>query len=491
VDIITGEHSWFEEYVETRALGAPFRRRGEVSPPLQLDGYDAVAARPYQEFFTNESRQGLADLSSRNFLSAGTNLSSLFGNCGGLSEPVCEPAAYKQELRGFRLQAINGTTISGIVTLYTRDTPDPLTGTTIPAVPVSTRSMWDQHLENQGLLEVFSLNTFNYDAAADILIPRAVGYVAGLLDTFFRGELAVRTEYLVGEDGNFVSDDRNNIVFGFRIINRTPGEVMDGTFTLHYDTADGTRVEVGRWARTLEPGAESDPLPLPSPLPGKSPAEPGRYLLVFQGRLGDEPGAVTARWVGLAIHELFYDSREPGYLFLDQPGTTIGLWRWEDQGVALFFGQTLRERIVWGIHVYRSSEAVPGDVAAVLAKGFCETQLEEGHGTTGAGFPVTAQLVAFKEPRDLADLEQYTSGSLPPIDRVLLEFTEYSAPWLPGGTQAEINMQGVKFLGIRHVTPPPPPPALSVEPSPYLWAYANGQCETWVTITFQPAPPTR
>ena len=73
---------------------------------------------------------------------------------------------------------------------------------------------------------------------------------------------------------------------------------------------------------------------------------------------------------------------------------------------------------------------------------------------------------------------------------VLLEFTDYSAPWQPGGAQAEINMQGVKFFGIRHVTPPPPAPTLSVAPSPNLWAYANGQCRTWVTVTFQPAPHT-
>src|SRR5262249_35649632 len=49
VELITGEHSWFEEYVETRALGARFGSRREVSRPLLLDGYDVVPGRPYEE----------------------------------------------------------------------------------------------------------------------------------------------------------------------------------------------------------------------------------------------------------------------------------------------------------------------------------------------------------------------------------------------------------------------------------------------------------
>lgn len=38
----------------------------------------------------------------------------------------------------------------------------------------------------------YSLNRFNYDDQADLLIPRAVAYSAGLIDYFFRGKLDIR-----------------------------------------------------------------------------------------------------------------------------------------------------------------------------------------------------------------------------------------------------------------------------------------------------------
>lgn len=54
---------------------------------------------------------------------------------------------------------------------------DPITGTTV----VTDR--------------VFSLNRFNFDAAHDFLIPRAVGYSTGLIDYFFRGKIDMDVDY--------------------------------------------------------------------------------------------------------------------------------------------------------------------------------------------------------------------------------------------------------------------------------------------------------
>lgn len=90
VRAFVGERSWFEDYVETRALGQRFRTRGEPSPPLVLDGYAPPRLTTPQDFFTGP--QGLADFSSRNFLSAGTNFGSVDGEgrpCRGLAEPPC------------------------------------------------------------------------------------------------------------------------------------------------------------------------------------------------------------------------------------------------------------------------------------------------------------------------------------------------------------------------------------------------------------------
>jgi hypothetical protein len=274
VELVAGEQSWYEDYVETRALGQRFLRREQVSHPLVLSGYEAVDVRPYREFYTDADGRGLADFSSRNFLSAGTNLSWLLGNCGNLPEPSCEAAAYGTEDRDFVIPTLAGT-ISGTVTLYTRHVVDRLTGATIPRVPVSSRSFWDQHLEAKQLLPVFSLNTINYDAAADILIPRAVAYSAGFLNAFFRGNVSATYEAAQ------------------QISISGSAETMTGDFELLYDTADGTRKPLATWAALrIEPGQTSPSLSVPQLPADAAPDAP--CWLIFRGQLGPESGAVVA-----------------------------------------------------------------------------------------------------------------------------------------------------------------------------------------------------
>ena len=52
----------------------------------------------------------------------------------------------------------------------------------------STLSIFDQDLAPKGK-RLFALNRFNFNAAYPHLIPKAVGYSAGLIDYFFRGRL--------------------------------------------------------------------------------------------------------------------------------------------------------------------------------------------------------------------------------------------------------------------------------------------------------------
>ncbi|PYN86121.1 MAG: hypothetical protein DMD89_37740, partial [Candidatus Rokuibacteriota bacterium] len=145
----------------------------------------------YQDYWTNPNGSGLAEYSSRNFFSAGTNLGtfSLFGPCGGLAHPACDARGYVTEDFDLTIPTLGGEPTAGRVRFLVRDIVDPRTGRVIPNVRVSSRSLWDQHLELNGQSPKFSLNTYNYDAMADILIPRAVGYSAGFLDYFFRGRL--------------------------------------------------------------------------------------------------------------------------------------------------------------------------------------------------------------------------------------------------------------------------------------------------------------
>ena len=131
---LVGGHSWYEDYIEARTLRRPFPQ--EIPRDLVLGGYDAAPIRPYQEFFTENGRRGLADFSSRNFLSAGTNLADVSASCAGLPEPPCNATAYQQVARLYSTTTLKGT-VSAPVTLYTRDVVDALTGQVIPNVPMT------------------------------------------------------------------------------------------------------------------------------------------------------------------------------------------------------------------------------------------------------------------------------------------------------------------------------------------------------------------
>ena len=136
---------------------------------------------------------------------------------------------------------------------------------------MTSRSLWDEHLQAIGRSQKFTLNRFNYDAMADVLLPRAVGYAAGFLDAFFRGSVGAGFE-----------DQRMTIW--------ASTEAMEGTFQLLYDMDDGTRRELASWALRIDPEGSSQvvaPQLPPEAGPGAS------CWLIFRGQLGDESGAVV------------------------------------------------------------------------------------------------------------------------------------------------------------------------------------------------------
>ena len=114
------------------------------------------------------------------------------------------------------------------------------------------------------------------------LIPRAVGYSAALIDYFFRGKFELE-EAPTGS--------------GFVIVNHTD-EDLAGTFALYYDSTSGTRQAL--WSEPLALGAKGSETDRSMPINFSPPADiqtPGEYLLVFQGRLGAEYGAVVGNIV--------------------------------------------------------------------------------------------------------------------------------------------------------------------------------------------------
>ena len=108
---------------------------------------------------------------------------------------------------------------------------------------------------------------------ADKLLPRAVGYSAGLLKYFFRGKL------------NVIPTGPGRIQ-----IQNLSSEAMSGAFTLYYDANDGTRKLLSSWQLTIGSGGTSNPVTFSEPSDSD---EPGKYILVFKGQMGNEPNPVA------------------------------------------------------------------------------------------------------------------------------------------------------------------------------------------------------
>ena len=111
-EFVSGEQSWYEAYTETRARKEPYRARSEASRALVLGGQGPVSLPTYRDYWVNVAGSGLAEFSSRNFFSAGTNLGTYSGAggglCGGLPLPVCDPLAYATEDLDFTIPTIAG-----------------------------------------------------------------------------------------------------------------------------------------------------------------------------------------------------------------------------------------------------------------------------------------------------------------------------------------------------------------------------------------------
>jgi len=281
--------------------------RGHGADPLPYGGYDPVYRDADVTTFTEPldfwhrvGGKGMADYSNRGFVSARTNFRATATSpvLGGVADILSAPGFPHPDNSGAHIEQrpiedlVPGTTLTGDVDFIVTPITDAYTNTTQTS-RTSTYSIFDPDLAAYNLVvtaltnsgatyqtrAVFTLNHFNFESAWPLLIPRAVGYSAGLINYFFRGSFSV-------EEVNY----RAKL---YRIVNHTP-EPMNGTFQLYGEDAAGTRQPV------------DVPQTIPVPANGDAPfyftysddPSVSDYVLVFHGRLGDEPDAV----VGTKLH---------------------------------------------------------------------------------------------------------------------------------------------------------------------------------------------
>lgn len=120
-----------------------------------------------------------------------------------------------------------------------------------------------------------SLDSTVIEDYARHLLPRAVGYSAGLIDYFIRGDL----ELVPGKGNRFDVENRGT-------------EELEGQIEIFYDSVDGARTNVGGGSTPrgfLKPG-ERMPVALNWPT-YYTPQTLGEFTVVFRGRLGREGNA--------------------------------------------------------------------------------------------------------------------------------------------------------------------------------------------------------
>jgi hypothetical protein len=199
-----GHKSVFEAYVEARAVGASGFDYAMTPDnklpvniislrPLRTDGYPIPRYDRYSDYFSTApstgiaAGTGMADYSNRGFFTAGKNFNDK-------TYPLPSRNAADYQVVAVQPVAWNGTPINSVapVYLYKGTVPDSVSPQlTASGVPLTTVSVWDEFLLARHARPTLSLNYMNYDAAADLLLPRAVAYSAGLIDYFFRGRLEI------------------------------------------------------------------------------------------------------------------------------------------------------------------------------------------------------------------------------------------------------------------------------------------------------------
>ncbi len=310
---ISGHASVFEHYVEARATQSQDAKESTQGleptivtfPNVNYGNYPTARFTKYADFFSTARRDGveggfgLADYSNRGFFSTGTNL-------GDNAYPL--PSNNRNH---YAEQVISIDPRTGSKTAYLLDAVFDTLNAALRQldVPKTKESLWYDAVAVAAGAEVaerlgYTLDQRIYDFQADLLIPRAVAYSAGLIDYFFRGRLeAVDPEF--SETGvrlkvrNAIDTNKFPEWTGEYLYREdSQGRASQFVLTVKYREGEEERLlasePVGFKAQQLvSPGAtafETLSFDLPWPPEGATNIE---YRLVFRGRLGAEDDAVA------------------------------------------------------------------------------------------------------------------------------------------------------------------------------------------------------
>ncbi len=245
-----GHAADYEKYINARARGdAAFKFAQETVnpsalPPLIYTGYPPPQFNHYSKYWSTAkgpastaSGRGLADYSNRGFFTPAANIGDSV-----YMTPTHDLSKYV---------AVSMPSAPGLTEDYlTAVVPDKYIGQDSAPIRMTRASMWDDGLMAGSLptSRTYSLDRATYDDRAALLLPRAVGYSAGLLNYFFNGRLTIS----LPDSGAYAISD-HSAAQGFtkirlKLTNTTPPLVEDGVQYPQHMTG-GTVVAVVKFHR--------------------------------------------------------------------------------------------------------------------------------------------------------------------------------------------------------------------------------------------------
>ena len=260
-----GHASEFEKYMDERARRIPLTLAGGgtvLPPPLPFDGYPTPSFEHYRDFWSTSPGpnsasvgKGMADYSNAGFFTP-------MNNYGDTKYPNPASISYPTE------SAVGILTTRPDVTIrFLRgDVNDRYTGAATN-IRLTTESVWNGRVTFSGNpVRTYRLNRVNYDDMASLLIPRAVGYSAGLIEHFFRGEMKIslpdagfygivdHAKFAPGQSGN--STDVSTGFKGFdkikvKVSNATPRIAASGGSLVDQPMQSGVLIAVLKFHRNL------------------------------------------------------------------------------------------------------------------------------------------------------------------------------------------------------------------------------------------------
>lgn len=276
--------------------------------------YSSVNLPKLTDYWDAENGKGLAEFTNSNFFSRDTNVDN--------TEHQPQYSKPTVLLNGQEYQEVvtdaDGNSETVIVKYGLGTVVDSYTNTSYSDTRLTAYSLWDFDYRKKENGWVYSLNDTVHQTYADYLIPRAVGYSAGLLDYFFRGDIDM---------------DSDPNTSGYYIIKNLSNENMSGIFSLYYDDANDNRHFITSWDSSINAGSQSSSVTFTTPI-NPAPKEIGKYILIFQGTFGNETGAVVGKEIFICSGPLlsdytsgvsgsiYYEEIQSAYLLPNSDGTT-------------------------------------------------------------------------------------------------------------------------------------------------------------------------